>query len=105
VDIPAVEQVNYSTIRSMKNLLFIISQIVPMVPNIQSLSEKIGVSRNSVLKALDLMAHAQIINLLRSSNKGVSLQKPEKYFSKIQIWHSLFQVKSLIWVILEKLFL
>lgn len=81
VDIPAVEQVNYSTIRSMKNLLFIISQIVPMVPNIQSLSEKIGVSRNSVLKALDLMAHAQIINLLRSSNKGVSfLQKPEKIF-------------------------
>ena len=81
VDIPAVEQVNYSTIRSMKNLLFIISQIVPMIPNIQSLSEKTGVSRNSILKALDLMANAQIINLLRSSNKGVSfLQKPEKIF-------------------------
>ncbi|TXH59454.1 MAG: ATP-binding protein [Bacteroidia bacterium] len=81
VDIPAVEQVNYSTIRSMKNLLFIISQAVPMTPNIQSLSEKTGVSRNSILKALDLMEKAHIINLLRSNNKGVSfLQKPEKIF-------------------------
>lgn len=81
VDIQAVEEVTYSTIKSMRKLLYVISQMVPFTPNIQSLSEKIGVSRNSILKALDLMENAQILNLLRSDNTGISyLQKPEKIY-------------------------
>lgn len=81
VDIQAVEEVNYSTIKSMRKLLYVISQMVPFTPNIQNLSEKIGVSRNSVLKALDLLENAQILNLLRSDNTGISyLQKPEKIY-------------------------
>ena len=81
VDIPAVESINYPTIRSMKKLLYIIGQLVPYIPNIQSLSKKVGTSRNSILKALDLMDHAQILNLLKISNLGVSqLQKPEKIY-------------------------
>ncbi|MCC7525779.1 MAG: ATP-binding protein [Chitinophagaceae bacterium] len=81
VDIPNVEAINYSTIRSLRKLLYIISQSVPFTPNIQSLSEKVGIPRNSILKALDLLERGQIINLLRSQNKGVSyLQKPEKIY-------------------------
>lgn len=81
MDIQTVEQINYPTIRSMKKLLYILSQMVPFTPNIQSLSEKIGVTRNSILKALDLMENAQVLKLLRSSNVGVSyLQKPEKIY-------------------------
>lgn len=65
----------------MRKLLYVISQMVPFTPNIQNLSEKIGVSRNSVLKALDLLENAQILNLLRSDNTGISyLQKPEKIY-------------------------
>ncbi|MDD3773237.1 MAG: AAA family ATPase, partial [Weeksellaceae bacterium] len=81
VDLPAVESLNFSTIKGMKNLLFVLSQLVPYTPNIQNLASKINSPRNSVLKALDLMDKSSILNLLRSDTKGVSyLQKPEKIF-------------------------
>lgn len=81
IDIQAVELVNYSTIRSMKKLLYLLSQMVPFMPNIQSLAEKVGTSRISILKALDLLERAQILNLLRANNQGISiLQKPEKIY-------------------------
>lgn len=81
IDLPAVEPLNFSTIKSMKNLLFVLSQMVPYTPNIQSLAEKIGNQRNTVLKALDLMERSNILNLLRSDNKGISyLQKPAKIY-------------------------
>lgn len=81
IDLPSVENLNFSTIRGMKNLLFILSQIVPYTPNIQALADKMGSQRNLVLKALDLMDRSNILSLLRSENKGVSyLQKPEKIY-------------------------
>ena len=81
IDIPAVENINYTTVRSMKNLLYIISQSVPFTPNIQSLSDKTGVPRNTILKALDLLEKSGVLNLLRSDNKGISfLQKPDKIY-------------------------
>ncbi|MDD4490067.1 MAG: AAA family ATPase [Paludibacter sp.] len=81
IDLPSVENLNFSTIRGLKNLLFILSQIVPYTPNIQALAEKMGSQRNFVLKALDLMERSSILSLLRSENKGISyLQKPEKIY-------------------------
>lgn len=81
IDIPSVENINYTTVRSMRKLLYVISQSVPFTPNIQSLSEKIGVSRNVILRVLDLLNRAGVLNLLRSGNQGTSyLQKPEKIF-------------------------
>lgn len=81
VDLPSVETLNFSTVKGMKNLLFVLSQMVPYKPNIQTLSDKINSPRNSVLKALDLLEKSNVLNLLRSDNKGISyLQKPEKIF-------------------------
>lgn len=81
IDIPSVENINYTTVRSMRKLLYVISQSVPFTPNIQSLSEKIGVSRNAILRVLDLLNRAGVLNLLHSGKKGGSyLQKPEKIF-------------------------
>lgn len=81
VDLPSVESLNFSTIKGMKNLLFVLSQLVPYTPNIQTLANKIDSPRNSVLKALDLMEKSSILNLLRSDSTGVSyLQKPDKIF-------------------------
>lgn len=81
IDLPMVEPLNFSTIKGMKNLLFILSQIVPYTPNVQALADKIGSPRNFVLKALDLMGKSNILNLLKSNNKGISyLQKPEKIY-------------------------
>jgi hypothetical protein len=54
---------------------------VPFTPNIAKISERIRVPRNSILKILDLLAHARIISLLKRETKGMSyLQKPEKIY-------------------------
>lgn len=81
VDLPSIETLNFSTIKGMKNLLFVLSQIVPYAPNIQALAHKTNSPRNSVLKALDLLGKSNVLNLLRSDTKGISyFQKPEKIF-------------------------
>lgn len=81
LDIGPWDQINHSTIRHMKKLLYIISQSVPFTPNISQLAEKIGISRNTLLKLLDSLHQAGLIALLRRSSKGMSyLQKPEKIY-------------------------
>ncbi|NLA23679.1 MAG: ATP-binding protein, partial [Bacteroidales bacterium] len=81
VDLPSVENLNFSSLRGMKKLLFILTQIVPYTPNIQSLAKKMGTPRNFVLRALDLLDRSDILSLLRSETKGISyLQKPEKIY-------------------------
>jgi uncharacterized protein len=80
-DIAPFEDLNYSTVRNMKKLLYIISTSAPFVPNIAKLAERIGTPRNTLLRMLDLMEQAKILQLLRSSTKGISyLQKPEKVY-------------------------
>jgi predicted AAA+ superfamily ATPase len=80
-DITPYEELQYSTTRNMKKLLYVISQSVPFTPNIHKLSEKLEIPRNSILRLLDYLHQAQIIHLLKSSVKGVSyLQKPEKIY-------------------------
>lgn len=81
MDIGPFEEISYKTIRSMKKLLYIISESVPFTPNISKLAEKLETSRNTVLKILDMLQQAQILNLLYQSVHGISfLQKPEKIY-------------------------
>lgn len=81
IDIAPFEDLTHRTIRTMKKLIYIISESVPFIPNISKLAERLEVSRNTVLKTLDLLAQVQIINLLHRSTRGVSfLQKPEKIY-------------------------
>ncbi len=81
VDIAPFEDLSYATVRNMKKLLYIISQSAPFTPNITKISERLSVPRNSILKILDLLAHARIISLLKRETKGMSyLQKPEKIY-------------------------
>lgn len=81
VDIAPFEELNYTTVRNMKKLIYVISRSVPFKPNISKLSAKLDVPRNTVLKILDLLHRAEIFSLLRSETKGISyLQKPEKIY-------------------------
>ncbi len=81
IDIAPFEELSFSTVRNMKKLLFIIGQSVPFTPNISKLAEKLNVTRNTVLKILNLLSQARIISLLRQDTKGISfLQKPEKIY-------------------------
>lgn len=80
-DIAHVEELNYSTVRLMKKLMFVISQTVPFTPNISKIAEKLEAPRNTILRLLDLLHEAKILSLLKSNTKGISyLQKPEKIF-------------------------
>lgn len=90
-DIAPFEELNYSTIRVMKKLIYVISQSVPFIPNISKLAEKLNVSRNTILKLLDILDQAKLISLLHSSTDGISfLQKPEKiYLQNTNLSHML----------------
>ncbi len=80
-DIAPFEELNYSTVRTMKKLLYVISQSVPFTPNISKIATKLQVARNTILKLLDILDKAQLISLVHSSAKGITfLQKPEKIY-------------------------
>lgn len=81
VDIPAFEELNISTVRNMKKLLFVISQSVPFKPNVSKLAEQLNITRNTLLKLLHLMNKAGLISLLHSEVQGLGyLRKPEKIY-------------------------
>ena len=81
IDIAPFEELNYSTVRTMKKLLYVISQSVPFVPNVTKLSEQLEAPRNTILRLLDLLHQAKIIKLLYADNEKMSyLKKPEKIF-------------------------
>jgi predicted AAA+ superfamily ATPase len=81
IDIPQFQDMQISHIKKLKKLLYVISTSSPFKPNIQKLSEKIGISRNTLKTYLNYLEEARIINQLEASTKGVSaLQKPEKIY-------------------------
>lgn len=81
IDIAPFEELNYNTVRTMKKLLYVISQSVPFVPNITKQSERLEAPRNTILRLLDLLHQAKIIKLLHAENEKMSyLKKPEKIF-------------------------
>jgi predicted AAA+ superfamily ATPase len=81
VDIMAYEEINHSTVRNLRKMLYLISQSVPYKPNVSKLAEVLQVSRNTVLKMFDLLQRAQMLHLLKTDAYGNSLlQKPEKVY-------------------------
>lgn len=62
-------------------LLSILSENVPFKPNISKLSEKIGISRQTVVQYLHYLEKARLINTLYAAGVSIStLQKPEKIY-------------------------
>jgi predicted AAA+ superfamily ATPase len=81
IDVAPFEELNYTTVRTMKKLLHVISQSVPFTPNISKLSERLEAPRNTILRLLDLLHQAKLIKLLNAEHIKLSyLQKPEKIF-------------------------
>ncbi len=81
VDIPQFALISPANIINLKKLVKMISYSVPFKPNMNSLSERTGISLNTMKGYLKLLYDAQIINLLYVQGKGInSLNKPEKIF-------------------------
>lgn len=106
IDIAPFEELNYSTIRTMKKLLYVIGQSVPFVPNISKLSEQLEAPRNTILRLLDLLDKAKIIKLLHADNEKLSfLKKPEKiYLENTNFMHLFADGKANIGSIRETFF-
>lgn len=80
-DLPAILNINYSSVHKLKKLLYVISTSSPFTPNIAKLSRKTGIARDTLLHYLKVLSEAHLIYLLRSSKKGMSyLTKPEKIY-------------------------
>ncbi len=81
VDIPQYEQVQISNIIAMKRLLQIIASSVPFKPNYTAISQRSGISINSLKSYISYLSDAELILLLHPRNKGMgNLGKPEKIY-------------------------
>lgn len=80
-DLPYISGVSHSNINKLKQLLYVISESVPFKPNIEKLSERIGISKNTLKDYLHYLNDALLINMLYSDSKGISrLTKPDKIY-------------------------
>jgi predicted AAA+ superfamily ATPase len=106
IDIAPFEELNYTTVRTMKKLLYVISQSVPFTPNISKLSERLEAPRNTILRLLDLLHQAKLIKLLNAEHVKLSyLQKPEKiYFENTNFVHLFADGKANIGSVRETFF-
>lgn len=80
-DLPTLHDLTPASVEKIRQLLYIIAGSVPFKPNISKLSERIGVTRNTLISFLHHLEDLRIINNLYHSASGIgALQKPEKIF-------------------------
>lgn len=81
VDIPQFANINTPNIIYLKKLLKIISSSVPFKPNMNKLSERTGISLNTMKHYIKLLNDAELLQLLYVEGKGInSINKPEKIY-------------------------
>jgi predicted AAA+ superfamily ATPase len=81
IELPLLRKVEVSYIPKLKQLLQIISESVPFIPNVSKLSERIGINRNTFTTYLYFLQEANLTRNLYKNAAGISLlQKPEKIY-------------------------
>lgn len=81
IELPLLRGVDVGYIARIKQLLYIISQAVPFVPNVSKLSEKIGIERKTLLSYLHYLDEIALTKNLFKESFGISsLQKPQKIY-------------------------
>lgn len=81
VDIPQYASLNASTARKLKHLLAVIADSAPFKPNMSTIGQVLGVSRNNVADYLLLMEQAGLVGQLRDATAGVrAVGKVEKVY-------------------------
>jgi hypothetical protein len=81
IELPLLRGVALSYIRKIKQLLLIISESVPFIPNVSKLSEKIGINRATLLSYLHYIDEIGLTRNLFKDAHGISrLQKPSKIY-------------------------
>ncbi|MDY0315468.1 MAG: AAA family ATPase [Bacteroidales bacterium] len=79
IELPLLRNVKIEYITRIKQLLLIIAESVPFIPNISKLSEKIGLNRASLLSYFHYLDEIGLTrNLFRKAHGISRLQKPAK---------------------------
>lgn len=81
IELPQLRKFDIAYVSKMKQLLGIIADSVPFIPNVSKLSEKIGINRTTLLTYFHYLAESKVTSNLYSEAQGISLlQKPEKLY-------------------------
>ncbi|MBN1924788.1 MAG: ATP-binding protein [Prolixibacteraceae bacterium] len=93
-DLMAISSFTYSSVISMQRVLSMLADSVPFKPNISELSRKSGVARDILLKMINLLVRADLLQVLRQESVPTGyLTKPEKLF---------LQNSTLAWALSKK---
>lgn len=80
-DMAELKDFDIRNAKKILQLLYVVAQQVPFKPNLVTLSEKIGIHRNSLNNYLNYLEQAKLISLLQLAGKSTAvLQKPEKIY-------------------------
>ena len=81
VELPLLRNVDVSYIIKLKQLLLVISESSPFIPNIAKLSERIGLNRQTMLTYLYYLNDAHLTcSIYKDAHLISVLQKPDKLF-------------------------
>ena len=106
-DLNFIEGYDPKNAQKIYQLLYILATNVPFKPNVTKLSEKIGISRSTLVQYLHFLEKTRLINSLVSVGKSISiLQKPDKiYLNNTNIAYALAPQKTDIGSMRETFFL
>ncbi len=80
-DLPLTKKITPDIVIKLKRILSVIAQSAPFTPNIQKISERVEVARNSMVVCIRYLEDAGIVKQLYTDVTGVgSLQKPQKIY-------------------------
>lgn len=81
VELPQLRKFDLAYVPKIKQLLSIIADAVPFIPNVTKLSHKIGINRTTLLTYFHYLHESKLTTNLYQSKEGISLlQKPEKLY-------------------------
>jgi predicted AAA+ superfamily ATPase len=81
VELPLMRNLEISYVTKIKQILQIIAESVPFIPNVSKLSERVGINRNTLLSYLFYLAEANMtLNVYKDVAGITKLQKPDKIY-------------------------
>jgi predicted AAA+ superfamily ATPase len=107
IELPLLRNIEVAYIPKVKQLLQIIAEAVPFIPNVTKLSERINIHRNTFLSYLYYLQETKLTMQIHKDISGVNkLQKPEKiYLENTNIAHALAETNTDIGNMRETFFL
>lgn len=81
IELPLLRNVNINYINKIKQIVYIIAESAPFIPNITKISERTGINRETILNYIYYLNESQLITSAYKDSKGITmLQKPDKLY-------------------------